>query len=193
MTTWLIGAQTAVLAWLRFRKEFASPAMQAATLIGAVITALLYAFGEDGDTLRATLASTAFILRTARRDEPTTLQEAPVSTVLQHPGATDNNMNYDLFAMIIAFIALTLIMNRHTVTLTRQVEQLRKETEQRFENSRNEMNQFRTEMNRRFDEANTERNRRFDRLRHDMADLRERMARIDENLRTRETRPQNAA
>ena len=71
-------------------------------------------------------------------------------------------MNYDLFAMIIAFMALTLIMNRHTVTLTRQVEQLRKETEQRFENSRNEMNQFRTEMNRRFDEANTERNRRFD-------------------------------
>ena len=55
------------------------------------------------------------------------------------------------------------------------------------------MNQFRTEMNRRFDEANMEMNRRFDTISHDIADLRERTARVEENVRTRETRNQSAA
>ena len=101
VTTGLIGAQTAVLAWLDLRTGLpvllwlANPAIQTSTLIGAVITGLDYAFGDDSHALRAVLASTAFILGDRHRaggdhrgDEPMTLHEAPVGAVLQRPGAT---------------------------------------------------------------------------------------------------------
>ena len=52
---------------------------------------------------------------------------------------------------------------------------------------------FRTEMNRRFDEASTEMNRRFDTINHDMADLRERVTRVEETVKTRKTPNQSAA
>ena len=124
-------------------------------------------------------------------------------------------MDYELFALIVGFMGLAFIMNRNTVALTGRIEQMRKETNQRLEeirkdtserfermgaetgerfaDMRKEMNQFRTEMNRRFDEANIEMNRRFDTISHDIADLRERMARVEENLRNSKTRDQNAA
>ena len=72
-------------------------------------------------------------------------------------------------------------------------DQIQTETGQRIESMREEMSQFRTEMNRRFDEANIEMNRRFDTISHDVADLRERMARVEENLKTGEARNKSAA
>ena len=70
VTTELIGAQTAVVAWLHFRTGVPallwldSPPMRAAILISAVITALSYASGEEKHAVRAVLASAAFILGT---------------------------------------------------------------------------------------------------------------------------------
>ena len=53
---------------------------------------------------------------------------------------------------------------------------------------------FRTEMNRRFDEASMESTRRFDMLGRDTANLRERMARVEERGGiSPEPRDQNAA
>ena len=124
-------------------------------------------------------------------------------------------MNYELFALIVGFMGLAFIMNRNTVTLMGHMEQMRKETNQRLEefrkdtnerfdgirtetgerieSMRQEMNQFRTEMNRRFDQANMEMNRCFDTISHDIADLRERMTRVGENLKTRDTPNQSGA
>ena len=108
-------------------------------------------------------------------------------------------MNYELFAMIVGFTGLAFLSNRTTSTLMDQMEQMRRETIQRFdgvrtqtgeriEGLRQEMNQFRTEMNRRFDESNTEINRRFDTLSRDIADLREGVTRVEESLKSRDAR-----
>ena len=149
-------------------------------------------------------------------------------------------MEFDLFTVIIGFMALAVIMNRSTVSVMGHIDRVRKESDQRLDqfrtelgecvasirqemgqlraeigehvagirqemghfrtelgeqvvSIRQEMNQFRTEMNRRFDEANTEMNRRFDTIGHDMADLRERITRVEEAVKTRETPNQSAA
>lgn len=78
-------------------------------------------------------------------------------------------MTFEVFTLVIGFMALVIVMNRSMMAL------------------RSDMNQLRTEMNRRFDEANTEMNRRFDMISHDVADLRERVARVEERLRDRQT------
>ncbi len=112
-------------------------------------------------------------------------------------------MSYELFVLIVGFMSLAFLMNRNTVTLIGHIERMRNETNQRFEefrkengerieSMRQEMNQFCTEMNRRFDESNTEMNRRFDTLSHDIADLRERVTRVEESLKARDTRSQSA-
>ena len=113
-------------------------------------------------------------------------------------------MNYELFAMIVGFTGLAFVMNRNTVTLMGQMEQVRRETTQRFdrirtetgeriEGLRQEMNRFRTEMNRRFDESKTEMNRRFDTISRDIAALREGVTRVEESLKSRDARSRRAA
>lgn len=115
-------------------------------------------------------------------------------------------MEFDLFALtlIIGFVALAVMMSQNTMFLRDRMDGMRKESDQRFDrfrreidecvvSVRQEMNQFRTEMNRRFDEANTQMNRRFDTISHDMADLRERVTRVEETVKTREAPNQSAA
>ena len=149
-------------------------------------------------------------------------------------------MEFDLFTMIIGFMALAIMLNRSTMSVRDHIDRVRKESDQRLDqfrteigeqvasirqemgqlrtetgeqvasvrqemgqlrtevgeqvaSIRQEMNQFRTEMNRRFDEASTEMNRRFDTISHDMADLRERVTRVEETVKTRETPNQSAA
>ena len=113
-------------------------------------------------------------------------------------------MEFDLFTLIIGFMALAVMMNGNTMSLRDHIDRVRKESDQRLDqlrtetgkhvaSIRQEMNQFRTEMNRRFDEANTEMNRRFDTISHDMADLRERITRVEETVKTRATPNQSAA
>ena len=126
-------------------------------------------------------------------------------------------MEFDLFTLtlIIGFVALAVMMNGSTMSLRDHIDRVRKESDQRLDqfrteirrevgqlrtetgeqavSIRQEMNQFRTEMNRRFGEANTGMNRRFDTISHDMADLRERVTRVEETVKTRETPNQSAA
>ena len=131
--------------------------------------------------------------------------------------ARGNNMEFDLFTLtlIIGFVALAVMMNGSAMSLRDHIDRVRKESDQRLDqfgteirremgqlrtetgghvaSIRQEMNQFRTEMSRRFDEANTGMNRRFETISHDMADLRERVTRVEETVKTRETPNQNAA
>jgi len=125
-------------------------------------------------------------------------------------------MEFDLFTLtlVIGFMALAVMMNGSTMSLRdhidrvreeskrldqfrteirREMGQLRTEVGEHVASIRQEMNQFRTEMNRRFDEASTEMNRRFDTISHDMADLRERVTRAEETVKTRETPNRSAA
>ena len=100
-------------------------------------------------------------------------------------------MTFDIVALIFGFVGLALVINRNTMQLRRDIADevggLRRELGGQVE-------ALRTEMNRRFDEASMESTRRFDMLGRDTANLRERMARVEERGGiSPEPRDQNAA
>ena len=101
------------------------------------------------------------------------------------------SMTFDIVALIFGFVGLALVINRNTMQLRRDIADevggLRRELGGQVE-------ALRTEMNRRFDEASMESTRRFDMLGRDTANLRERMARVEERGGiSPEPRDQNAA
>ena len=112
-------------------------------------------------------------------------------------------LDFEVISLVVGFLGLAYMLNRNTLSTLDKVEQLRKDTnqrfdqiqavtERRFEQLHNEMVQFRTEMNQRFDGSINIINGRFDTMGQDIASLRERTARFEENEKNRR-REQNAA
>ena len=103
-----------------------------------------------------------------------------------------SELDFEVVSLVVGFLGLAYILNRNTLSTLDKVEQLRKETNQRFEQLHNEMVHLRTEMNQRFDGSTNIMNGRFDTMGQDIASLRERTARFEENEKNRR-RAQNAA